>query len=118
MDDNDLITRMDAARAYGVSRQAVEQAIGRAMSPPKIVQRVAGMDLYRRGEFHEWWVNRAAEAWKESRGPGISQSKQLNCRISQETFDAIAAMRKPGETMSMVGRKLLVEAVAERKSPP
>ena len=116
MDDNDLITRMDAAKAYGVSRQAIEQAIGRAMNPPKVAHRVAGnVDLYRRGEFHEWWMNRAASAWKERRAPGESQSKQLNCRISQATFDEIAAMRKPGQTMSMVGKELIREAVAARK---
>ena len=116
MDDSDLITRADAGRAYGVSRQAVEQALGRALNPPPVVMKLTGgVELYRRGEFHEWWMRRADDAWQEKRQYVRGPSKQLNCRISDEAFGEIAGMRGPGQTMSMMGRELIMEALAARR---
>ena len=122
MDDNDLITRADAAAAYGVSRQAIEAALARSTSPPAVIMTVAGkVQLYRRGDFHQWWTDRAASAWKETgriskRGHG--PRRQVNSRLTDEEFGQLKALLAPGQTVSALGAVLIREALAARQALP
>jgi hypothetical protein len=120
MGDNDLITRAQAAAAYGVSRQAVEQAFARATKPPEVIMTVAGrISLYRQADFHKWWVDRQSTAWSENRSGyrrGRGPLRQVNSRVTEKRYEQIMALREPGQTVSALAAILIGEALDARRA--
>ena len=100
MPDQDLVTPAQAASAYGVTRQAVEQALARSLTPPKVAATTSRTHFYDRAELHEWWLNRTTDAWVENRPPATVPTKQVNIRIPLTDVERMLAMRKPGQTLA------------------
>ena len=100
MPDQDLVTPAQAASAYGVTRQAVESALARSLTPPKVAATTSRTRFYDRAELHEWWLNRTTDAWVENRPPATVPTKQVNIRIPLTDVERMLAMRKPGQTLA------------------
>jgi hypothetical protein len=104
----DLVTTTDAARAYGVSRQAVEQALARSLTPPRVVA-LAGRwrsRMFHRAEFHEWWMNRTVDAWVENRPPSHGPAKQINIRVPLTDVERLLTLRKPNQALANLAAQI------------
>lgn len=100
--EQELIATTDAARAYGVSRQAVEQAIARSLSPPRVAAVVgkSHQRLFDRAEFHAWWTRRTVDAWAEHRPRAMVPTRQINIRVPLADVDRLLTLRKPGQSLA------------------
>jgi hypothetical protein len=112
-----IATVTELAELFGVSRQAVNQAMARSVSPPKVIGHAGEMRLYDRDEAAEWWQHRLDDRIKERRiRPLPGPSAQMNVRVTADEWAFMKSLREPGESMSSVGRRLLLEAIAARQA--
>jgi hypothetical protein len=101
-DGLDLVTAIEAALAYGVSRQAVEQALARSLTPPRVVAVVGrnNQRLFDRAELHQWWTHRTVDAWVENRPPARVPTRQINIRVPLTDVERLLTLRKPGQALA------------------
>ena len=105
------ITMAEFGERKGVSRQAINHAIGRTTSPPQPACKMAKMYGYRPEDLENWWEQYRDDMWKERRIAGDSTSVQLNMRVSTENMAILDSLRYDGETRAAAGKRIMARAL-------